>query len=259
MTAFKQRCREAAPLFGCWLNLASPSAAELLAGCGYDAVLIDCEHSPADLMTGLAMLHASKAAGAAVLMRVPLNDPAELKRAADLGVDGIMVPQVDSGEEARRAVAAAYYPPLGRRGMAPAIIRASRFGSDEGYAAAAAGRLLLMCQIESGRAVDAAAEIAAVPGVDMLFIGPYDLSGALGHTGRPDHPEVRARIREVEQIARQAGTLIGGIPTPERSAEELVEAGYALIMAGSDVGLLRDGARAQLAAFNRLGASARRT
>jgi len=244
--SFKQRCKSEPPLIGCFLNLASPLVAELVVSSGFDCVLIDREHSPADLMTSLGMLHAVRAAGGAVLMRVPANDPTEIKRAVDLGIDGIMIPQVESAEEARRAAAAAYYPPTGRRGLAPGLIRASQFGQDGSYVATASERLLLMCQIETARGCDAVGEIAAVPGVDMLFVGPYDFSANLGHPGEPDHPHVRQRIEEIEQACRKAGVTIGNIPTPNRSARDLIEAGYAIVLSGSDVGFLRDGAREQL-------------
>jgi 2-keto-3-deoxy-L-rhamnonate aldolase RhmA len=256
--SFKRRCKDDPPQLGCWLNLASPLAAELLASCGYDCVIIDREHSPADLPAALGMLHAARAAGCAVLLRVPANDAAEIKWAADLGVDGIMVPQVESADDARRAAEAAYYAPAGRRGMAPGAVRASRFGMDRSYVAEAAGRLLLMCQIESPAGAEAVPEIAAVPGVDLLFVGPYDFSAGLGHPGEPDHPQVRTRIEAIETACRAAGIAIGGIPTPGRSARDLIDAGYALILCGSDVGFLRDGARAQLDGLARAHTAARR-
>jgi 4-hydroxy-2-oxoheptanedioate aldolase len=243
---FKQRCRATPPQIGCWLNIASPMAAELMASSGYDCVLVDREHSPADMMTALAMLYAAKAAGSAVLLRVPQNDPAEIKRAADIGVDGIMIPQVESAGDAERAARAAYYSPAGQRGVAPSVIRASGFGRDVSYLGRAAQQMLLMCQIESARGADAVHEIATVPGVDLLFVGPYDFSAGLGYPGEPDHPAVRRRIEGIEQACRDAGVAVGGIPTPGRSARELIEAGYALVLSGSDVAFLRDGAAAQL-------------
>ncbi|HXV25530.1 MAG TPA: aldolase/citrate lyase family protein [Alphaproteobacteria bacterium] len=246
VTTFKQRCRNDPPQLGCWLNLASPLAAELLASCGYDCVLIDREHSPADSMTALSMVHAARAVGSAVLLRVPANDPAEIKRTADLGVDGVMVPQIEGATDARRAVQAAYYPPTGSRGFATGIIRASGFGLNAQYLSAAADHMLLMCQIETARGADAVVEIAEVPGVDLLFVGPYDFSASLGYPGQPDHPVVRRRIEGIEGACRDAGIPIGGIPTPGRSARELIETGYALILSGSDVAFLREGARAQL-------------
>ena len=115
-----------------------------------------------------------------------------------------------------------------------------------------------MCQIESARGADALAEIAGVPGVDLIFVGPYDFSADLGHPGEPDHPEVRRRIEQIEQTCKAVGIAIGGVPTPGRSARELIEAGYALVLSGSDVGFLRDGARAQVQSLVEARAAARR-
>ncbi|HEX6102320.1 MAG TPA: aldolase/citrate lyase family protein [Alphaproteobacteria bacterium] len=244
--SFKERCRSQPPQIGCWLNTASPLVTELIASSGYDCVLIDREHSPADMMTALAMLYAARTAGCAVLLRVPANDAAEIKRAADIGVDGIMIPQVESVADAERAVRSAFYPPAGSRGAAPGVIRASGFGRNASYMSEAAQRMLLMCQIESARGADAVEEIARVPGVDLLFLGPYDLSAGLGHPGEPDHPAVRRSIERIELTCRAAGMPIGGIPTPGRSARQLIEAGYALVLPGSDIAFLRDGAARQL-------------
>jgi 2-keto-3-deoxy-L-rhamnonate aldolase RhmA len=249
VATFKERCTSQPPQIGCWLNLCSPLATELLALAGYDCVIIDREHSPADMMTALAMIHAARAAGSAVLLRVPANEPAEIKRAADIGVDGIMIPQVESAAEAERAVRAAFYPPAGQRGMAPGVIRASGFGRNASYTAEAARQMLLMCQIETARGADRVHEIATVPGVDLLFVGPYDFSAALGHPGEPDHPAVRRRIEAIEQACREARVPIGGIPTPGRSAAELIETGYALVLSGSDVAFLREGAATHLKAM----------
>ncbi|MHC4984251.1 MAG: HpcH/HpaI aldolase family protein, partial [Planctomycetota bacterium] len=181
-------------------------------------------------------------------MRVPANDPVWIKRALDTGIAGIMIPAVGGAAEAEAAVAACRYPPRGHRGMAPTIVRASGYGADwRGYVDKAAEELLVICQIETRQAVEEAAGIASVDGVDMLFLGPFDLSAALGQLGAPDHPEVRTRITEVEQAAKAAGKRLGGIPTPGRTAEALFAAGYDLVLADFDVVLLRDGAHASVA------------
>ncbi len=181
-------------------------------------------------------------------MRVPSNDEVALKRALDTGVAGVMVPAVNTADEAAAAVAACHYPPRGRRGMAAAIVRGADYGLRAAeYIESAGTALLVMCQIESAEAVENVTAIAAVEGVDMLFVGPFDLSASVGYLGQPDHPEVRALIARVEVAARSAGKHLGAIPTPERSAAELVAAGYELIIADADVLLLRDGARASLA------------
>jgi len=158
-----------------------------------------------------------------------------------------MIPAVDGPDEAEAAVAACRYPPRGARGMAAGIVRASGYGAAwQDYARHAHERLLLMCQIESAEAIGNAAAVAAVDGVDLLFVGPFDLSASLGYLGEPDHPDVRAMIGKVERAAKAAGKLLGGIPTPERGAAELVAAGYDVVLADADLALLRDSARASV-------------
>jgi len=244
----KQRIAERGPQFGCWLEMFSPIVAEVVAQAGYDFVLIDLEHGPGSYLDAISLMQAIQGRDCAPLMRVPSNHEVALKRALDTGVAGVMVPAVDTAAEAEAAVAACHYPPRGRRGMAAAIVRGADYGLRAAqYIESAGAELLVMCQIESAEAVENVAAIAAVEGVDMLFVGPFDLSANLGHLGQPDHPEVRATIARVEAAAQAAGKRLGAIPTPERSAAELVAAGYQLIVADADVLLLRDGARASLA------------
>jgi 2-keto-3-deoxy-L-rhamnonate aldolase RhmA len=195
-------------------------------------------------------MHAVQARPCASLLRVAANDPVEIKRAVDIGIAGIMVPVVDSRADAEAAVSACRYPPAGRRGVAPIIVRAADYGADwRDYVDRANDELLIICQIESRQAVENAAEIVSVEGVDMIFLGPFDLSANLGYMGEPDHPETRAAVEAVEAAVKAAGKLLGGLPTPERSAEELYEAGYNLVLADFDAALLRDGARARVAAL----------
>jgi len=246
----KKRIAAGRPVFGCWLEMCSPIAAEIVAQAGYDSVLIDLEHGPGSILDAVSLMHAVQGSACAPLIRVPTNDPVVLKRVLDIGVAGVMVPSVNTAAEATAAVSACRYPPKGIRGMAASIVRASGYGAHwREYTAAADDTLLIMCQIESAKAVDNAAAIAAVEGVDMLFIGPFDLSASLGHFGEPDHPDVRKRIAEIEAAAKQAGRALGGIPTPGRTAEDLLAAGYRLILADADVGLLGETARTRVKAL----------
>lgn len=234
-------------LFGGFLNAASPVTAEVMALAGYDCLLIDREHGPGDLLAAQGQITAIRSTGCGVLMRVPANDPVELKRALDLGLDGVMVPAVNSAGDARAAVAACRYPPAGIRGVAPGIVRASGYGTDlAGYMAACEREFLLMCQIETKAGLDAVEAIAAVDGVDMLFVGPYDLSANLGHLGQPDHPAMDAAMARIEAAARQAGKLLGIIPTPGRDIAALFARGYHLVLGSADISLLRDAARAEM-------------
>jgi len=243
----KRLIEERGTAFGCWLNLASPLAAEIVALAGYDCVLIDMEHGPGSVLDALSLMQAVQGADPVPLVRVPWNDPVALKRVLDIGAGGVMIPAVDGPDEAEAAVAACRYPPRGARGMAAGIVRASGYGAAwQDYARHAHERLLLMCQIESAEAIGNAAAVAAVDGVDLLFVGPFDLSASLGYLGEPDHPDVRAMIGKVERAAKAAGKLLGGIPTPERGAAELVAAGYDVVLADADLALLRDSARASV-------------
>lgn len=249
--SLKARMRAGLAANGFWTELFSPAAAQVMAMAGYDCSMIDLEHGAADLGDALAVMRAMQGTDCTPLVRVPANDAAWIKRVLDAGAQGVMIPAVNSLAEAEAAVAACHYPPRGIRGMAAPIVRASGYGRDwRGYVRDIAEDLLVICQVETRAALDAAAEIAALDGVDMVFLGPFDLSASLGHMGEPDHPEVRAAIEEVERVAKAAGCLLGAIPTPERSPRELYAAGYNLVLADIDLMILREGALAGLAALH---------
>lgn len=252
MDSFKARMRAGQSANGFWAELFSPDAAEIMAGAGYDCAMIDCEHGPGDTGSAIAVMRAMQATDCTPLVRVPANEPLWIKRLLDAGAQGIMVPAVSSPEEAEAAVAACHYPPRGVRGMAAPIVRASGYGLDwRGYVRDIAETLLVICQIETKEALGAVSEIAAVDKLDMIFIGPFDLSASLGYMGEPDHPAVRQEIDRAEQAAKAQGRLLGGIPTPERTPQMLYEAGYDLVLADIDVLLLREGSLAGVAALQR--------
>ena len=238
------------PALGCWLDMRSPVAAEIVGLAGYDCAVIDHEHGPGSLGDGLALLQALSGTGCTGLMRVPSNDPVYLKRALDIGVEGVMIPSVNSAEEAMAAVAACRYPPVGLRGAAYGMARGADYGiCGERYRDRCAEELFIICQIETMQAVDAVPEIAAVDGVDMLFVGPYDLSGSFGRLGRFDDPEVLALLERAERAILASGKLYGSIPVKNRPMEQLVERGCHLVVAGGDIGFMRAGALAQVDAF----------
>lgn len=245
----KARLAEGGRALGCWLNLASPMAAEIVALAGYDFVLIDHEHGPGSLRDGVALMQAVSATAAASVMRVPWNDAVYIKRALDAGAEGIMVPAVEDAAAARAAVAACRYPPAGVRGVAYTITRASDYGlRTEDYGARANANLVILCQIESLRAIENVAEIAATAGLDVLFIGPFDLSAALGKPGRFEDAEVADAIARAEAAILESGKVLGGIPREGDPPAAMFARGYRLIASGSDVVLLREGARADIAA-----------
>lgn len=240
---------EAGTTYGTFLNACSLVVADVLAGCGYDCLMIDGEHSPVGYETAHALAIACQGRGAGALMRIADNDPVLMKRALDLGLDGVMVPVVSSRAEAERAVASFRYPPDGIRGMAAGVVRASQYGLHTAdYLATGRHRPILILQIETRAAVDAIDEIVAVDGVDMLFIGPFDLSANLGHLGQPDHPAAREAIAKVEAAAKKAGRWLGTIDTAGRPARTLFAEGYRLVMGSADVTMLRETALRNIAA-----------
>jgi 4-hydroxy-2-oxoheptanedioate aldolase len=244
----KARMRAGEAVNGFWVELFSPAATEVMAAAGYDCAMIDLEHGAADLADAVAVMRALQGSGCTPLVRVPANDAAWVKRVLDAGAEGVMVPAVNTAAEAEAAVAACHYPPRGIRGMAAPIVRASGYGRDwRGYVAEIERSVLAICQVETRTAVDNVAEIAAVDGLDMIFVGPFDLSASLGFMGEPDHPEVRAAIAAVEAAAKAAGRLLGAIPTPERPPAALYRDGYDLVLADIDLVLLREGAQAGVA------------
>jgi 2-keto-3-deoxy-L-rhamnonate aldolase RhmA len=244
---FKQRMLSGERCFGCWLHLCSPIAAEVLALAGYDAMIIDHEHGFGDLAGAIQIMQAMSATPASSILRVPWNDPVVLKRALDTGPEGVMIPSINSASEARAAVAACRYPPEGMRGAAYGLVRASDYGlAAKDYFENVQDNLLIICQIETAEAVDAIPEIAAVDGVDMLFIGPIDLSGSIGKPGQFDDTAVIALRERAEDAIKAAGKLLGGLAVPNLGIAGMAARGYDFVTAASDITLLRDAALAQL-------------
>jgi 4-hydroxy-2-oxoheptanedioate aldolase len=249
---FKSRLARGRPALGCLANMGSPVAAEILGLAGYDCVMVDMEHGPGDVFNTLQQLQAIAATPAVPLLRVPENAPVYLKRALDAGPNGVMVPAVETAEDARQAVAACRYPPRGLRGVAHPIARASGYGTDTArYIAESEAELLIICQVETLQGVEHARAIAAEDGVDMIFLGPMDLSASAGFFNVPDHPQVEALIGRVEAEVKTAGKLLGGLATPARPASVLFERGYAFVLDAVDIGLLRDAARKSVEASRR--------
>ncbi|MGH6719777.1 MAG: HpcH/HpaI aldolase family protein, partial [Alphaproteobacteria bacterium] len=182
-------------LTACWLTLGSPIAAEIVALAGFDAVVIDQEHGPGDPYNAIMLMQAAGASGVPCLLRVASADANVIKRALDTGIDGLMVPMVETAEQALAVVAACRFPPEGMRGIAPGSVRAARYGYDRAGFVAARGRdVFVICQVETKATVGRIAAIAAVDGVDMLFIGRNDLASSIGRVADPGHAEAQALL-----------------------------------------------------------------
>jgi 4-hydroxy-2-oxoheptanedioate aldolase len=246
----KARLRAKTPAVGCWLSLGAPAVTEVLAGAGFDAFLVDQEHGEGTLTDGVAQLRAASAYDTSLLIRVPSHDPNHIKRVLDAGFEGVMVPGIESAQQAKAIVDACRYPPHGRRGTA-GTIRAGDYGRRwNDYLARHVDELLVIVQIESALAVERVPEIAAVAGVDVLFIGPLDLSASIGKTGKFDDPEVAALHDRAERTIKASGKWLGGLELGG-GADRLLARGYDLVFATSDLNLLRDGAVKALEACGR--------
>ncbi len=228
------------PAFGCWINLFEPAIGELVGASGYQYALIDMEHSPATLDSALPMIRAVQLGGAKAIVRAPDKQTAWIGRLMDMGADGIMVPMVNTAAEAEALAQAAVYAPEGSRGMAAGIVRATQYGVNTAeYLQNYRDNFLLVVQIETREAVEQVEQIAAVPGVDCVFIGPYDLAGSLGHTGEPEHKDIRAAIRQISKSVKKAGKPLSTLNFTGRNARQLIADGFDLVFSGTDMGMLR--------------------
>ena len=245
----KARMREGKPVLGSWMSMAHPSIAEILAMSGYDFVVVETEHTAIDVSEVLCLLIAIEQRGSVPLVRLAWVDPIQAKAVLDSGAAGVLVPMVNTREEAELAVKMTKYPPLGFRGVG--LARAQGYGRtfDE-YVRHANDDTLLIVQIEHKDAVENIEEILSVPGIDGTFIGPYDLSMSLGIPGQIGHPDVVAAKAKVLEATLRRG-LIAGVhfvhpSTASADAKAAIEAGYRFIALGTDILFLGDSAGALL-------------
>ena len=225
-------------LIGCWLSLGSPITTEVLGLAGFDWLLLDAEHAPNDVLSLIPQLMALKDSRSAAVVRPPWNDAVVIKRLLDAGFHNFLIPFVETAEQARAAVAATRYPPQGVRGVSVSQ-RSNRYGSVTGYFESINDHIAVIVQIESRTGVDGAAEIAAVDGVDALFVGPSDLAAGFGHLGNPNHPEVQDAIARIQQAAKAAGKPTGILAPAETDSRRYLAQGLSFVAVGSDMGLLR--------------------
>jgi 4-hydroxy-2-oxoheptanedioate aldolase len=241
INTFKQRLRDGQAQIGLWLGLADPYCAELAANAGFDWLLLDGEHAPNDLRSLLGQLQAVAPYPAQPIVRPVIGDTALIKQLLDIGVQTLLVPMVESAEQARQLVRAMRYPPHGVRGVGSALARASRWNSIPGYLDQADEQMCLLLQVENREGLANLDAICAVEGVDGVFIGPADLSAAMGQRGNPGHPEVQAAIEDaIVRIAR-AGKAAGILSADATLARRYIELGAAFVAVGVDTTVLMRG------------------
>lgn len=248
--AFKDALARCERQVGLWCSMASPIGAEILAGAGFDWIVIDGEHAPNEIPLLVSQLQAMRGGTAEPVFRIPWNEPVIIKRALDSGARSLLIPFVQNAEEARKAVAAARYPPLGIRGVA-VVPRANDFGRVRDYHRNAHLETCILVQLETRAALKEIEAIAAVDGIDGMFIGPSDLAADFGHLADNKHPEVQAAIgdaaKRIRSTGKSAGTLSGNLD----DVQPFFEMGFNFTAAGSDVGLLARGAESVAARFRK--------
>ena len=230
-------------LNGSWISMYNPVASEIIARAGYDVGMIDLEHGPGSYCDAQSVMPSLEKHGCAPAIRIPFAHDMEVKKAMDLGPLGIMVPNIRNVEEAKYMVDSTRYAPRGIRGSAPRIIRATDYGkSVDSYLEFLEKEFLFMGQIETKQAVEQVDDIAGVGGMDMLFVGPSDLSASLGEQGNFTSDKFLAAIKKIENAVKNAGKLLGTIPLPTRSSAEFYQAGYQFVISGTDTILLQTAA-----------------
>jgi 4-hydroxy-2-oxoheptanedioate aldolase len=248
---FKQSLAEGKPQFGLWAALADAYVTELLATAGFDWLLIDNEHAPNDVRSTLAQLQAVAAYPSHPVVRPVRSDSALIKQLLDIGAQTLLLPMIDTVEQAADAVAATRYPPEGIRGVGSALARASRWNRIPDYLGTAANELCVLVQVETVLGMDNLAGIASVNGVDGVFFGPADLSASMGLLGKPGDARVRAAICKGIETVRAAGKAAGVLAPDPVIAAEYLAAGATFVAVGTDTGLLSRSAADLAAAYKK--------
>jgi 4-hydroxy-2-oxoheptanedioate aldolase len=248
INSFKAALAEGRQQIGLWSSIPDSLTVEALSGCGFDWLLIDTEHTPNDLRTVALALMAARGGPTHPIVRVRVNDAAVIKQYMDAGAQTILVPMVNSADEARAAAAAMRLPPDGIRGMA-GMTRATRFGRVKDYPLVANAQACCLVQVETREAVAALEEIAAVEGVDGIFIGPNDLSASYGFPGQQLHPEMQALIADTVKRIRKAGKPAGILTFNDDFARRAIEWGTLFTAVGADMATLLNAATAMAVRF----------
>ena len=247
--AFKAALAKREPQYGIWAGFATGYASEIVAGLGYDWMLIDGEHAPNTVPSILSQLQAVMPYSTAPVVRAVTGDAVLIKQLLDVGVQTLMVPMVESAEQARALVQAMRYPPHGIRGVGGGLTRATRWDAVPDYLSTAHDELCLIVQGESRGGVGNVGALARVDGGGGGFIGPADLSTGLGHIGNPSHPEVQKHIRHAVDATLAAGKVCGILAPAEDDARRYMSWGCQFVAVGIDISLLRQAAKENLARY----------
>lgn len=229
--------------FGCWVALANTFSAEVMGQAGFDWLVVDGEHGPNDLRSILSQLQVIDGTDAHAVVRVPVGETYMLKQVLDAGAQTVLVPMVESANQARQLVRDVTYPPHGDRGVGYALARASRFGTIGDYGQTADAQICLLVQVENLRGLAVLDEILAVEGIDGVFIGPADLAADMGHMSNADHPDVQVAIMDALARIKAAGKAPGILSTRDGMTQDAISAGAQFIAVGADVLMLGHAAR----------------
>ena len=241
MKNLKVRLKNGEALNGCWLNLGSSLTAEIVGQAGFDWVLIDLEHGSGNEKDALLQLQALQASSTGAIIRVESNDKRRIQRALDMGAEGIMCPQIETPADAEKVIDGLYYAPDGKRGVAK-MVRATSFGKNfDSYRTKSKENILGVIQIETTEALNHLDEIAALEGVDVLFVGPSDLSMSLGIFGQLDHPKYISALKAIIAAANKAGKAVGILLFNPDDYKTYYDMGIRLIACGSDATFVSQG------------------
>lgn len=238
INSFKQALRTRQLQIGLWSGLADAYCAEISAGAGFDWLALDAEHAPNDIRTLLEQLQSIAPYPVHPVIRAKIGDSVHIKQLLDLGVQSLLIPVVETAQQALELVRATRYPPHGVRGVGSALARASRWNRIKGYLDAADDQICIVAQVETALGVRNAAAIAEVAGIDGIFIGPADLSASLGHRARPDHPEVQAAMENTVTQVLRTGKAVGTLLSDESLARKFIALGCSFVAVGVDTALL---------------------
>ena len=245
----KEKLKNGQKTIGGFLQTLSPVAAEIMSQCGFDWLIVDLEHAPGDFANLQAQLQAMNGSDVVPFARAPWNDEVAIKRILDTGVMGVLVPYVNTREEAEAAVSACKYPPLGVRGVAGSPRAAGYTGNAMPYLTSANAETIVMVAVETTEAVNNLDEILGVDGLDGIFIGPMDLASSMGHLGNPGHPEAQKQIAIIEQKVLASDKFLGTVATTADTATHCFDKGYQWLVVMQDGAALLSAAQGKVAEF----------